>query len=208
MRVDLKSWLRRRENAMAKLEDHLKAGRVDEDMVSLLKVINSLPYAFTTSSCSGRIQLYEALEPGEKFGIRTLGKWHEPIKFEEILARLDIAGNFVWLAVLPPILHITACGLEASIRLLNILRSAGFKRAGIISASKDGITLEAIGTERLEAPLKLEGEYVVRRDAIPLIVRRANSLLTRSKARIRKLEEVLRVEPSRGLDSICGERAP
>lgn len=207
MEVDLVSWRRRREHAMVQLKKHLLAGRVDEDIIGLLKVINSLPNAFTTSSCSGRIQLYEASEPGEKFEMKTLGKWHRPVKSEELLMKLDASGNSVWLAVLPPILHIVACSLDSSLHLLKILRSAGFKRAGIISASRGGITLEAIGTERLEAPLKLEGHQVVKGEAIPLIVRKVNSLLIRSKARIRRLEEVLEVEAPGSLDNICGERA-
>ncbi len=203
--MDRRFWIRRRESTLAELGSHMEAGRVDEDIISLLKVINSLSYAFTTSSCSGRIQIYAASEPGDKFGIRTLGKWHSPITVGDLARTLEDGSDSIWLAVLPPIIHVATCGVKAAFHLLDLLRSAGFKRAGIISAARDGITLEAIGTERMETPLRLSGVDVPREDAIPLIVERANSLLTRSKVRIRRLEEVLVSEAARGLDNLCWE---
>ncbi len=203
--MDRRLWIRRRESTLAELRSHVEAGRVDEDIISLLNVINSLSYAFTTSSCSGRIQIYAASEPGDKFGIRTLGKWHSPITVGDLTRTLEDGADSIWLAVLPPIIHVATCGVEAAFHLLDLLRSAGFKRAGIISASEDGITLEAIGTERMEAPLRLSGVDVLREDAIPLIVERANSLLIRSKGRIRRLEEVLVSEAAGSLDNLCWE---
>ncbi len=203
MPVERKLWARRKERTLAELESHMEAGRVDEDIIPLLDIINSLDYAFTTSSCSGRIQVYEATEPGDKFGIRTLGKWHSPIAVDDLVRTLQDGADSIWLAVLPPIIHIAVCGVKAAFHLLDLLRSAGFKRAGIISASEDGITLEAIGTERMEAPLRLSGMDVFREDAIPLIVERANSLLIRSKRRIRRLEEVLMDEAAGSVDNLC-----
>ncbi|MDK2372621.1 MAG: hypothetical protein QI197_04515 [Candidatus Korarchaeota archaeon] len=203
--MDRKLWVRRRESTLAELRSHMGAGRVDKDIIPLLNTINSLNYAFTTSSCSGRIQVYAASEPGEKFGMRTLGKWHSPITLGELMETLENEADSIWMAVLPPILHIAVCSVKAAFHLLGLLRSAGFKRAGIISASEDGITLEAVGTERMEAPLRLSGMDIFREDAIPLIVERANSLLTRSKGRIRRLKEVLMSETAGGLDNLCWE---
>ncbi len=203
--MDPRLWMRRRQDSLTTLENHIDSGRVDPDIVSLLDAINSLNYAFTTSSCSGRIQVYAATEPGEKFTLRTLGKWHFPIREEDLVAVLEGGDESIWLAVLPPILHVVTCSTRAAFRMLDLMRSAGFKRAGIISASRDGITLEAMGTERMEAPLRLSGVDLLRDGAIPLIVARANSLLVRSKRRIARLEEELRDEASGGLDNLCGE---
>ncbi len=202
MRIDLDAWLRRRAHTLKGLREHLAAGRVDEDIIGLLEAINSLPYAFSTSSCSGRIQLYEANEPGEKFELRTVSKWHTPISVDQLMT---VMGSFrnLWLAVLPPILHICVCNLAAAEHLLKTLRDSGFKRAGIISISHDGITIETMGTERIEMPLRLDGKDIIRREAIPLIVERANSLLIRSKVRLSKLEEVLKDEVAGGMDNLC-----
>ncbi len=198
-------WELRRDEALSRLEEHLKAGRVDQDIVDLLRLINSLSYAFTTSSCSGRIQLYEAKLPGSKFDMRTTGKWHRPISLEEL--RPLIKGENLWLAVLPPILHVSVKRGE-ELRFLQLLRDSGFKRAGIISISEDEAIIEASGTERLEAPLILEGVRVYRDEALPLLVERANQLLLKSKDRLRRLKEVLSVEVAGGLDNIGGKRAP
>ncbi len=200
--IDLKAWQRRRERTLEELKEHLAAGRVDEDIIELLEVINSLPYAFTTSSCSGRIQLYKADMPGEKFELETLSKWHSPVTQGDILEAMR--GRDIWLAMLPPILHISTCSIESASHLLKVLRGAGFKRAGIISIARDGITIETIGTERLEMPIRLRGRNLIGEDAIPMIVEIVNSLLARSKRRLGRLEEAIKDEIARGLDNICG----
>jgi len=194
-------WGERKRAALERLKLHIAQGRVDPDILSLLDVINSLPFAYTTSSCSGRIQLYEARVPGEKFDMINLGKWHSPVEPDEILSK--IRGYNVWLALLPPIIHAFTCSLEASIFLLKIMRRAGFKRACIMNLSKPFI--EARGTERLEIPLKLEDRDIVDEEGIRLIVRTANEMLRRAKVRISKLEVMLRDEASRGLDNLCRE---
>ncbi|MCC6029371.1 MAG: hypothetical protein LM591_04465 [Candidatus Korarchaeum sp.] len=192
-------WEERKRAALERLRVHLAQGRVDPDILSLLDAINSLPFAYTTSSCSGRIQLYEARAPGEKFGMVSLGKWHSPVEPDEILSRMR--GDNLWLALLPPIIHAFTCSLEASIFLLKIMRGAGFKRACIMNLSRPFI--EARGTERLEIPLRLEGRDIVDPEGIRLIVGTANRMLSRAKLRISKLEVMLRDEASRGLDNLC-----
>jgi tRNA wybutosine-synthesizing protein 3 len=192
-------WEERKRAALERLRVHLAQGRVDPDILSLLDAINSLPFAYTTSSCSGRIQLYEARAPGEKFDMVSLGKWHSPVEPDEILSRMR--GNNLWLALLPPIIHAFTCSLEASTFLLKIMRGAGFKRACIMNLSRPFI--EARGTERLEIPLRLEGRDIVYPEGIRLIVGTANRMLRRAKLRISKLEVMLRDEASRGLDNLC-----
>jgi len=204
LQVDITAWLKNREFSLKRLEEHRREGRVDQDILELLDAINSLEYAFTTSSCSGRIQIYEAREPGDKFGLRTLVKWHNSIEYPQLEPILEEGLN-LWLAVLPPILHINTCSLRAAYHVLGLLKESGFKRAGIISVSRDGVVIEALGTERMEMPLKLEGRLVVKKELLPLIVERANSLLMRSKVRISKLREVILNEAPGGMDNLCGE---
>lgn len=196
-------WERRKREAIERLRDHIERRRVDEDIISLLETINKIPYAYTTSSCSGRIQLYEAQLPGEKFSMRTLGKWHSSLSEKALINAMR--GENIWLAVLPPILHIYTCNLSSSVRMLNLLRASGFKRAGLTHLSSRGCFIEAIGTERLEVPMRLHGRDLISGEGIELIVGVANSLLWKSKARLAKLEVVLRDEASRSLDNLCGE---
>ena len=195
-------WSIRRREALRRLEEHVRQGRVDPDVIDLLKVINSLGYAFTTSSCSGRIQLYQAELPGSKFEMKTLGKWHRPVKASEVRER--IRGENVWLAVLPPILHISV-RRDKEAHFLSLLRESGFKRVGIFSISDDEALIEASGSERLETPLILSGVRTYREEALSLIVEAANRLLLKSKTRLTRLKEVLSREAPGGLDNLGGE---
>ncbi|MEM3480909.1 MAG: hypothetical protein QXJ39_04530 [Candidatus Korarchaeum sp.] len=199
-------WKRRKETALERLSDHMRRGRVDPDLFSLLEAINSLPFAYTTSSCSGRIQLYEAELPGEKFSMRGLGKWHSEVEEGELIGA--IRGENVWLAVLPPILHVYTCSLRASLLMLKLLRESGFKRAGIVHLSGGGGFIEAMGTERLELPLRLRGRDLFDPEGIRLIVDAANSMLRRAKTRLSRLEVRIEHEASRSLGDLCRERAP
>ncbi|MCS7102704.1 MAG: hypothetical protein NZ992_02340 [Candidatus Korarchaeum sp.] len=199
-------WERRKEVALERLRDHLEKRRIDPDIVSLLEAINSLPFAYTTSSCSGRVQLYEAELPGEKFSMRSLRKWHFGVEEEELLRFMR--GENVWLAVLPPIIHVYTCSLRASIRMLKLLRESGFKRAGILHLSEEGGFLEAVGTERLELPLRLKGRDLLDAESIRLIVEVANSMLRKAKVRLSRLEVRVKHEASGGLGDLCRERAP
>ncbi len=195
------NWERRKREALRRLRDHIGEGRVDPDIVSLLEAINELPFAYTTSSCSGRIQLYEAELPGEKFSLRSLGKWHSWVDGNELIGAMR--GENIWLAVLPPILHIYTCGLRASLHMLKLLRETGFKRACIMHLSREGGFVEASGSERLELPLRLRGKDMLDAEGIMLIVEVANSMLGRAKARLPRLEVRVRYEASRGLDNLC-----
>jgi len=180
-------WFEAKRRALTMLEEHIRAGRVDEDVLDLLRAINSREDLFTTSSCSGRIQLYEAELPGMKFELRTVGKWHRPIDVEELV----LNGDNLWMAVLPPILHVSARDMRSALSFISLARRAGFKRGGINSAKDFKVNVEIQGTERMDVPLILDGRRVVPEDVLPEIVDRANRLLVRSKMRIRKLTEML-----------------
>jgi len=74
----LRSWLEAKTAALRRLRRDLEEGRVDEDVVGLLEAINAHPDYFTTSSCSGRIQLAEARILNVRAGFRSVAKWHLP----------------------------------------------------------------------------------------------------------------------------------
>ncbi len=180
-------WSEAKKRALAMLEDHIKAGRIDDDMLDLLRAINNRTDLFTTSSCSGRIQLYETELPGTKFGLRTVKKWHRPVEVEELV----LNGDNLWMAMLPPILHVSARDMRSALLFISTARRAGFKRGGINSAKNFKVNIEVQGTERMDVPLILDRRIVVPGDVLPRVVDRANRLLVRSKVRIRRLTEML-----------------
>jgi len=182
------SWLKRKRAFIDRLEREIAVGRVDKDIIPLLRAINSLNEYYTTSSCSGRIQVVASELPGEKGLMRTLAKWHEPVEvvvIERVIR--ESAEPNLWFSVQPPILHIMCRSLEAAFKMLYVARSSGFKRAGIQGGKKGRYPVEIIGTERIEAPLRLHEVDIVPIERLPLLVEAANRLLLRSKERLKRL---------------------
>lgn len=172
------------------MREHLLQGRVDPDIVDLLERINSSSDYYTTSSCSGRIQLAACEHPGEKGKLRVLAKWHRPIRVEELVLALNSSQEpSIWFSVHPPILHIVARDIEAAKRLLVRARNSGFKHSGIQGLGRR-VVVEIMSMERLETPLRLHGMDLMGPWAYPMLVEAANKLLTRSKRRLEKLKEL------------------
>jgi len=185
-------WLTLRRKALDQLELHKKEGRVDADILWLLDIVNSTESYYTTSSCSGRIQVIAGRHPGEKGRLRVLAKWHRPIAPEELLLVLNATSEEnVWLSVHPPIMHIVARDIPSARRLLIAARNSGFKHSGIQGLGKR-IVVEIMSMEKLEAPLRLKGSDIVSPEKYPLLVDAANELLLRGKSRLGKLAEAFK----------------
>lgn len=183
-------WDTLKSKALDKLRMHLKEGRVDSDITRLLELVNNSQDYYTTSSCSGRIQLAACEHPGEKGKLRVLAKWHRPIKVQELLLALDASQDpSVWFSVHPPIFHIAARNLKAARALLVAARNSGFKHSGIQGLGKR-IIVEIMTMERMEMPLRINGVYIVQPWSYPCIIRVANELLARSKEKLKKLEDI------------------
>jgi len=69
---------------MKKLEEHIREGKVDKEILHILNLINSLDNYFTTSSCAGRIVLIKIPEGLKKQENVFLFKSHQIVKFEDI----------------------------------------------------------------------------------------------------------------------------
>ena len=67
-------WETLRNKFLRDLERELLSGKVDEEIVRLLEIINSSEDFFTTSSCSGRIVLIDVPENGDKKRAKVLKK--------------------------------------------------------------------------------------------------------------------------------------
>lgn len=182
----------RKKHFMEVLERDLKIGRVDLDILPLLRLINSLDEYYTTSSCSGRIQIYEAKLPGLKFSIKMLGKWHSQVSADTIIKIIEEKKpKNLWFAVLPPILHVMAKTIDDANKLLHLAREAGFKHSGILSIKPERIIIELTSTERMELPLIINGEWIIRKEMIPKLVDKANELLTITKSKIEKFMKLI-----------------
>lgn len=190
-----KTFERERERALRSLLRAIELGLIDADIIPLLSSINSLADYYTTSSCSGRIQLAATYLPGEKFIMLVVAKWHRPVSLGELQEVLDVCPHDnLWLSVQGPILHVACRNLDAALRLLTIARAAGFKHSGIMWVGERTM-VELVASDRIEAPLKLNGKYVLRDETLTDFVERVNRVLLRAKERLAKFERTLESLP-------------
>ena len=179
------SWIKMKNQSLEKLKKDIDIGRVDKDIIWILDIINSLDNYYTTSSCSGRIQITANYLPGEKFSLITLAKWHHVIRPKDIVIILrETVEENIWFAVQPPIIHIACRDISSAIEMLKHARNNGFKHAGIQGATNNRVMVEITSTERIEAPLRLEGVNMYLEENLEKLVKSANNLLIRSKTRM------------------------
>jgi len=192
--------IRLKERILGKLKDAIEDDRVDEDVVPLLDAVNRFRDAVTTSSCSGRVQLIQVGEPGDKVGAKVLGKWHRRVDQRELREAVDgwNGEGQLHLLVQPLLLHVRCRDLQTAVVLRHAAQESGLKFSTIRSVRMDrageipewGVVVEFLGTERMEVPLHVFGEGQ-RRDALFPLLEHGNELLKRTKLHIDDLVSAL-----------------
>ena len=138
---------------------------VDDQIIGLIELINSLPNYYTTSSCFGRITLAVAKPSSRKYDHYFLAKWHYLVSWEEFRRIVKIweeriREDFLWLKVYPFILHLSAKTMEDAKKILEIGLNSGMKESGIFEVGKR-IMVRIEGVDRLELPLGNDGFLLV-----------------------------------------------
>ena len=200
--VDRKVFEARKKAFVERLEREALQDRVDGDLLPLLRLLNRHPDIYTTSSCSGRLMVAEAVRPSysKGRGFRPVAKWHHPVRpelVEEAVEELDNA----WLMVRGAILHLAAADAKTAYRLVEIGRETGHKHSGIIAINRGGIFVEILGEERLDIPLKRNGAVVT---DIKTAVDMGNKTLVLAKLRLYWLAARLEAELF-GVEAPSGE---
>jgi tRNA wybutosine-synthesizing protein 3 len=190
--VDRRVFEARKKAFIERLEREALQERVDGDILPLLRLLNTHLDIYTTSSCSGRIMVAEAVRPSysKGRGFRPVAKWHHPVPAElvaETVAEVDNA----WLMVRGAILHLTAADAKTAYRLVEIGRETGHKHSGIIAINQGGIFVEILGEERLDIPLKRGGVLI---SDVAAAVDMANKTLVLAKLRLYWLAARLEAE--------------
>lgn len=197
--VDRRAFEARKRAFVERLEREAVQGRVDGDILPLLRLLNRHPDIYTTSSCSGRIMVAETARPSfnKGRGFRPAAKWHHPVAPGQIAAAASGIDD-AWLMVRGAILHVAVASARLARRLLEIGRETGHKHSGVIAVNRAGIFVEILGEERLDIPLKRRGRVVADIEAAAAM---ANKTLTLAKLRLYWLAARLEAE-------LFGARAP
>jgi len=187
-----KEFLDAKEKALHSLEIAEKEQKVDAPITTVLSLLNKLEMYYTSSSCAGRVMVLELPEIGDKKRAKVVGKWHRVVTFEEVEEAVKKAHiGVLWLLAQAPILHVGAESLDAADRLVKLARSCGFKNSAVKSTSKK-IMVELCSTERLDAPIGVEGRILCDAEYLELLVDISNSVMERSARKLRLFEQRLR----------------
>ena len=177
------------EEQKKKALERLRIRGADEEVAEIIEVLNRLDDFYTTSSCSGRVALICIPEIGAKREAEFIGKWHRAVTKEEVSETIKRPKQGeIWLISQSPILHVSCRGLEKAKTLLRIAIESGFKYSGIKAISKDNgkVMVEIMSTERMDVPLGKDNEIFCSDTYIAYIVQKANFMLTRGKAKLKR----------------------
>ncbi len=168
-------------------EDHSKKGRIDNGIRPLFDLINSLSDYYTTSSCAGRIVLLRQPFSGKKKDAEWLYVTHSKAGYADIKKCLENPPEeCVWLRQEPFIIHICARTMGDADKMLSVLRTAGLKHSGILTAGRR-IIIEATGTEHMDVPVSKGGALLVDERYLRFVASEANRKLKRNSERLRLL---------------------
>ena len=170
-------FLQAKEQALARLQEAIEEGEVDELALPVLERINAIEDFYTTSSCSGRIVVMEVPGVGAKQGACFLGSWADEVTRQEVSMALEEASRGeIWLLAQPPIFHVAAALLDRAQALVSLARQSGFKQSSIKSVG-DHVMVEIASTEEMDVPLGRDGVILCSDAYIELLVSIANELL-------------------------------
>lgn len=168
-----------------KLQEYRKAD-IDEWIRPITDSINSNKNFITLSSCAGRIAVMDMPDFGDKKASVFLGKWHSPPQFQEVMNAIVLGKREVWFMMHSPILHVACRSLNDALKLLDVAKKAGFRRAGIISGKKN--VVEIAGQERIEFLVAKNGEVLADKKLILENFKESLDKLEKSRTRFRKFE--------------------
>lgn len=138
--------------------DKSKKGGIDDRCRPVIDIINKNESYYTTSSCSGRVYLWQG--KGKKNETHWLRVSHDLIdeSFFEIKETQGAGGgSIIWLRLEGFILHIACKDLHTANKLLQSAKNI-YKKSSILTVSNK-IVVEIKGSELLEMPFfGCEGE--------------------------------------------------
>jgi len=168
--------------------DRSKKGDVDKDAIPIIDAINSKDNYYTTSSCSGRISLFQEATTGRKDHSKWLFVKHDYVTENEIfngLSKISDSSETVWFRQEAPIFHVACKTNEDAIKLLELCRDMGFKHSGIIGQSKRSV-VEIIFNDKIDVPVAANGEKFVDNKFIKFLIKKSNSKFEKNSKLLKK----------------------
>lgn len=148
-------------------EDLSRKGSIDEPIRSLVTLINSNSFYYTTSTCSGRISLIEKPHdnPAIKKGGRFLLNCHDEFSFDHFHGQIvtfkeeNNTTTCLWLKFEPFILHVQCYNLEKAHILLSAAIGQGCRNSGISLGKNEKYLVAVRSTSSMEVPLHCSNKF-------------------------------------------------
>ena len=193
--------------------DKSPKGCIDGPVISIVDFLNSVQEFYTTSSCSGRISVYE--HGLSRKGINWLLVNHGTVTIDLIwdaIINKGIEGHnnildhenkndsnhynenlLISFKCEPSIIHVCCHNLEGAKTLLHMVLACGFRESGL-TISGSGKIMLAIRTnsDSLELPILLKSCLLYKKETLALVVEEANQRLLHNFARLDKLLDMLK----------------
>jgi tRNA wybutosine-synthesizing protein 3 len=184
--VSEKDFILHKRNALSRADNSRKSA-IDDAVLPLVSLINSLPGFYTTSSCSGRIMLI-----GRKSDKKNETEWlftsHEIVKPDDVLSivKKGLPDGAVWFRQENMILHLAAKSISLANQFIESASASGFKRSGIIYAGSR-IVISVESPDRINALIARNRKLYVSEEGITALAEEANSRLKTNFSRIERL---------------------
>lgn len=112
--------------------DHSYKGSIDLPILELVMFINNLNNYYTTSSCSGRISIFEnGIEAKQIKWLLVKHRLVSKLELLDVVNRNEDSNSLIVLKCEAFILHINCRDLDSAKELHNIATICGFRESGI-----------------------------------------------------------------------------
>ncbi|CAC5393554.1 TYW3 [Mytilus coruscus] len=177
--------------------DFSRKGSIDVRIIDLSLFINNQRDYFTTSSCSGRIILFddsvgESDKVTNKQGCQWLFTSHDLVDKSQMMPVLeDITGDCVF-KFEPFVLHVQCRAIDFAQLLLQCAVQSGFRNSGISLGKKGKIIVGVRSTHSMEVPLSHSGQLLVSSEYVEYLISLANKKMEENFRRIDRFYENLK----------------
>ena len=185
----------RKKNAMNKLSMAKSEHLVDVAMYDILDALNAHPDLFTTSSCSGRIQLIAVPDVGRKDTIVMRHRWHHELNFEELEEIINTSeineDAVVILQAQSPILHLGCRTMEMAMEIRNLAQGLGWKYCSLMGGNDDRWMVEILSSYRMDFALFRQGVSAIPdRDWLRFVTKEANKVFMKGQEKLSSLKQI------------------
>lgn len=181
-------------------------GSIDEPIRALVDIINTSPYYYTTSTCSGRVTLIEKPygKPNSKNKNKFILSCHLLDELKNLNAtirdKLDEEKNSsndedddtcLWLKVEPFILHVQCLNLDKAQNLLTNVLATGCRNSGLTLGKPDKFMVAVRSASSMEVPLKCGNKFELTNSYLAFLSQESERRLSDNLERLIKLESSL-----------------